>query len=69
MPATAGLDLEVSFMGSLHALEEFAAGRAEIAGFHVPIGGRPAFDRSPFLRALRCAARTGWCASSIATRG
>ena len=25
-------------MGSLHALQEFAEGRADVAGFHVPIG-------------------------------
>ena len=53
MPAGSGLDLEVSFMGSLHALREFAEGRVEVAGFHVPIARRSAFDVTPFLRGLR----------------
>ena len=53
-PATRnGIDLEVAFMGSLHALKEFAEGRVEVAGFHVPIAGRPAWDRAPMLRGLR----------------
>jgi putative molybdopterin biosynthesis protein len=51
--ARSGLDLGVAFMGSLHALDEFVAGRADIAGFHVPIGGREAVDLTPFLRGLR----------------
>src|SRR5262249_34780281 len=34
-----GLSLEISFMGSLHALQQFDLGQVEIAGFHVPVGG------------------------------
>jgi molybdate-binding protein len=33
------LSLEVSFMGSLHAIKVYAAGRAELAGFHFPVAG------------------------------
>jgi molybdate transport repressor ModE-like protein len=47
-----GLELELSFMGSLLALREFAEGRADVAGFHVPIAGA-AWERKPFLRWLR----------------
>ena len=39
-------------MGSLHALREFGEGRADVAGFHVPIGGHATCDRAPFLRWL-----------------
>ncbi len=53
LPAGFGLSLELSFMGSLHALKEFAEGRADVAGFHVPIAGRPDWDRSLMLRGLR----------------
>jgi len=53
IPARVGLSLEISFMGSLHALNEFVEGRVDVAGFHVPIAGRPAFDLTPFLRGLR----------------
>jgi putative molybdopterin biosynthesis protein len=53
LPAGSGLALELAFMGSLHALRAFAEGRADLAGFHVPIGGRPDWDRAPFLRGLR----------------
>jgi molybdate transport repressor ModE-like protein len=49
--ADAALDLNVSFMGSLNALDAFAAGRTDVAGFHVPLGGRR-WDRSPFRRPL-----------------
>jgi molybdate-binding protein len=48
----AGLDVELSFMGSLAALAEFADGRADMAGFHVPIGRNPDWDRTPFLQNL-----------------
>lgn len=51
LPTTAGIELDLSVMGSLHALREFAEGRAEIAGFHVPID-RVDWDRKPFLRWL-----------------
>jgi len=50
---TAGLRLEISFMGSLNAIEEFAAGRADVAGFHVPIAGCATLERKPFLKWLR----------------
>jgi molybdate-binding protein len=53
----AGLVLELAIMGSLQALEEYAAGRADAAGFHVPLGaskaGREAPEWKPFLRWLR----------------
>ena len=51
LPGAAGIELDLAVMGSLHALREFAEGRAEIAGFHVPIG-RSEVDRAPFLRWL-----------------
>ena len=47
------LSLEIAFMGSLHALKEFAEGRAEVAGFHVPIAGSDDGDRALMLRDLR----------------
>jgi molybdate transport repressor ModE-like protein len=47
------LSLELSFMGSLPALKDFAEGRADVAGFHVPIGARMAWELSPYLRDLR----------------
>jgi putative molybdopterin biosynthesis protein len=53
LPTRSGLGVELSFMGSLHALKEFADGRADIAGFHVPITGRPGWDRALMLRGLR----------------
>jgi molybdate transport repressor ModE-like protein len=53
LPKGAGLSLELAFMGSLHALKAFAEGRADVAGFHVPIAGRPVWDRAPMLRELR----------------
>ena len=40
-------------MGSLHALKEYAEGRADLAGFHVPIAGRPDWDRALYLRGLQ----------------
>ena len=52
-PAATGLALELSFMGSLTALGEFAAARVGVAGFHVPIGRRDAALLAPFLRWLR----------------
>jgi putative molybdopterin biosynthesis protein len=57
LPADGGLKLELAIMGSLQALEEYAAGRADVAGFHVPIGTSPAIrgapEWKPFLRWLR----------------
>ncbi|HVN35134.1 MAG TPA: substrate-binding domain-containing protein [Casimicrobiaceae bacterium] len=51
MPSEAALDLDVSFTGSLDALDAFAAGRADAVGFHMPLGGRR-WDRSAFRRGL-----------------
>ena len=45
------LALEVRFVGSLVALEEFARGSADAAGFHVPLGAG-ARDNSAYLRFL-----------------
>jgi molybdate transport repressor ModE-like protein len=53
LPSGTGLGLELSFMGSLHALKEFAEGRVDVAGFHVPIAGRSDWNRALFLRGLR----------------
>ena len=53
LPESAGLALELAVMGSLHALREFGEGRADVAGFHVPIDEHATFDRAPFLRWLR----------------
>jgi molybdate transport repressor ModE-like protein len=53
LPAAAGLSLDLAFMGSLHALQEFAEGRTDLAGFHVPIGGHAAGELAPFRRLLR----------------
>ncbi|MEO8674370.1 MAG: substrate-binding domain-containing protein [Casimicrobiaceae bacterium] len=46
------LALEIRFVGSLVALEEFAQGRADAAGFHVPLGARARDDSAPYLRFL-----------------
>ena len=53
LPAGSGLKLEISFMGSLHALKEFVEDRADLAGFHVPLGSRPDWDRALYLRGLQ----------------
>ena len=53
LPEWAGIAFELSVMGSLVALREFDEGRAQIAGFHVPVGAHASWDRSPFLRSLR----------------
>jgi molybdate transport repressor ModE-like protein len=53
LPEKSGIALELSVMGSLHALREFAEGRADVAGFHVPIDRHATWDRAPFLRWLR----------------
>jgi putative molybdopterin biosynthesis protein len=50
---TAGITLELSVMGSLHALREYADGRADVAGFHVPMDRQSASERAPFLHWLR----------------
>jgi molybdate transport repressor ModE-like protein len=46
------LELDLSFMGSLRALEELDAGRVPVAGFHVPVGARGARELVPYLRFL-----------------
>jgi molybdate-binding protein len=53
MRASNGLKLEISFMGSLEALEKFAAGQVDIAGFHVPLETQHERSRALFLRWLR----------------
>jgi hypothetical protein len=52
LPVAAGVSLELSSIGSIHALEEFSEGRSDIAGFHVPIAG-VTFERKPFAHWLR----------------
>ena len=52
LPAAVRLSLELAFMGSLHALEQFAARRVDIAGFHVASSPREVADLAPFLRLL-----------------
>ena len=47
-----GLELELRFVGSLTALEEFAHDRADAAGFHVPLGNRARGASEPYLRFL-----------------
>jgi molybdate-binding protein len=53
LPEAAGLTLDLSFMGSLHAIREYAEGNVDVAGFHVPISGCATLDRRPFLKWLR----------------
>ena len=53
LPESAGIALELAVMGSLHALREFGEGRADVAGFHVPLDQHATADRAPFLRWLR----------------
>lgn len=53
LPDTSGVTLELSFMGSLHAIKEFAEGRADIAGFHVALDGSAAGDAKLFASWLR----------------
>jgi len=50
-PAEPQLGVHLSFMGSLHALMQFAEGRADVAGFHVAFGSKAA-DLAPFRRWL-----------------
>jgi putative molybdopterin biosynthesis protein len=51
--ADQGLTLELTFIGSLDALEQYAEGRVDIAGFHVPTGTQHEEIRALFLRSLR----------------
>ena len=52
MPNEAGIALEITVMGSLHALQQFREGRVQLAGFHVAVGRRPATDPGSFRRLL-----------------
>ena len=52
LPAAAGLTLDIAFMGSLHALQQFDLGQVDLAGFHVPAGG-PRGGNLAFRRHLR----------------
>jgi putative molybdopterin biosynthesis protein len=49
LAGAAGMRLDVSFMGSLHALQQFAEGRVVVAGFHVALESG---DVAPFRRWL-----------------
>jgi putative molybdopterin biosynthesis protein len=53
LPVESELRLDLSFVGSLHALSAFAAGDVQLAGFHVPIAGCDHLERKPFLQHLR----------------
>jgi putative molybdopterin biosynthesis protein len=52
LPAAAGLSIDVAFVGSLQALEQFAAGRVQLGGFHVAASAGDAADLAPFRRLL-----------------
>jgi molybdate-binding protein len=47
-----GLELNLEFKGSLEALASFAAGHADLAGFHLPIGSHPG-ALAPYQRWLK----------------
>ena len=53
LPGAARLSLDLAFMGSLNALEQFAANRVDAAGFHVAPSLRSVADLAPFKRLLR----------------
>jgi len=53
LPFDTGLKLDVSFTGSLQAIQEFAAARVDVAGFHVPIEGCETLKLKPYLQWLR----------------
>jgi putative molybdopterin biosynthesis protein len=53
LPAAARLTLDLAFMGSLHALEQFAAGRVDMAGFHLAPSLLDVRGLAPFQRLLR----------------
>ncbi len=48
----ASLALELQFKGSVDSLAEFAAGRADLAGFHVPLRADAEADDDPLLARL-----------------
>jgi putative molybdopterin biosynthesis protein len=47
-----GLELNLEFKGSLEALASFAAGQADLAGFHIPLGSHPG-ALAPYQRWLK----------------
>ena len=49
----ARLALDVSFMGSLNALQQFDEGRTLLAGFHIAIGNDGTAELAPFRRWLK----------------
>lgn len=53
VPPAAALRLELAFMGSLPALEQFAERRVDVAGFHVPLGSVAVGALAPFRSLLR----------------
>jgi putative molybdopterin biosynthesis protein len=53
VPGAVSLKLELAFMGSLHALEQFAERRVDMGGFHVPLGSSAEGALAPFRRLLR----------------
>lgn len=52
LPDSIGLCLDVVFVGSLQALQQFSAGRVQMGGFHVAASARDAADLAPFRRLL-----------------
>jgi len=44
--------LQIEFQGSLRALEAFAKGNVDLAGFHVPLGDRVTWDPAEFRQWL-----------------
>jgi putative molybdopterin biosynthesis protein len=52
LPGASSLALDIAFVGSMPAVREFIAGRADVAGFHVPLVRR-AVEPAPYLRLLR----------------
>ena len=47
-----GLELDLEFKGSLDALASLAAGHADLAGFHIPLGSHPG-ALAPYQRWLK----------------
>ena len=52
VPEKNGIALDISFMGSLNALQQFNEGRAQVAGFHVTLGVTGPSETAPFRRCL-----------------
>ena len=53
LPSAAGVRLDLRFVGSLDALQQFAEGRVDLAGFHVPLGRHAPGEPAPFRRLLK----------------